>query len=73
VQERKSGETSVSKINSSNKNGYAGMGGVKQKGGVTAYVIAFVGYILARLKSNSIGCNPSLSCDHTHSYAIFFI
>jgi len=34
--------TSVSKINSSNKKGYVGMGGVKRKRGVTAHVIAFV-------------------------------
>jgi len=60
-------------INSSNKKGYIGMGGFTGKGGVTSYIITFVGYILARLKSNNVGCNLSLSCDPTFSYLRFFI
>jgi len=61
--------------NYSNKKGYVGMGGVTQKGGVTAYVIAFEPHQNVSYKRNNIGCNSSVLCDPTHSFIqlIFFL
>jgi len=49
------------------------MGGVIGKGGVIAYIVAFEPRQNVSYKCNDVGCNPSFSCDPTHSYVPFFI